>query len=251
MMKIQLKHLFSRSLFLVFFITFFSIDLSAQSPSDQQVLIFSKTEGFRHGSIETGTKALQQLATNEGINTRHTEDSQYFHPDSLSSYDAVIFLNTTGNVLNDSQEDAFEQYIQNGGGYLGIHSAADTEYEWSWYGDLVGAYFVSHPHIQEATIDVVDQSHRATSFLPKEWKRTDEWYNYKNINDKINVLMELDESSYEGGENGDFHPIAWYHEFDGGRAFYTGGGHTEESYSEDLFMDHLREALHYVIGNKK
>lgn len=214
------------------------------------VLIFTKTEGFRHGSIETGVEAVIRLADQENINTYHTEDAGYFHPDTLQAFDAVIFLNTTGDVLNDSQQEVFEQYIRSGGGYLGIHSAADTEYEWPWYGNLIGAYFTSHPQVQEATIKVLDHSHAATSFLPKKWVRTDEWYNFRNISGEIKVLMELDESSYEGGENGDFHPIAWYQNFDGGRAFYTGLGHTEEAYSEPLFMDHLRGALKYVIGEK-
>lgn len=218
---------------------------------EQSILIFTKTEGFRHSSIETGTEALQKLASDENIGTLHTEDSHYFHPDSLSSFDAVVFLNTTGDILNDTQQAAFEQYIKNGGGFLGIHSAADTEYEWPWYGQMVGAYFTSHPRVQEATIEVHDHSHSATSFLPEEWSRTDEWYNYKNISDETEILMELDESSYEGGENGDFHPIAWYHNFDGGRAFYTGLGHTKEAYSEPLFLDHLRGALQYVIGTKE
>lgn len=221
------------------------------SGTEQSVLIFTKTEGFRHSSIPTGVDAVIRLADQEDINTYHTENASYFQPDSLQAFDAVIFLNTTGDVLNDSQQEVFEQYIRDGGGYLGIHSAADTEYEWPWYGDMVGAYFTSHPEIQEATIKVLDHSHAATSFLPEEWSRTDEWYNYKNISDEIKVLMELDESSYEGGENGDFHPIAWYHNFDGGRAFYTGLGHTDEAYSEPLFMDHLRGALHYVIGTKQ
>lgn len=219
--------------------------------AEQSVLIFTKTEGFRHSSIPTGVEAVTHLADQEDINTYHTENASYFQPDSLQAFNAVIFLNTTGDVLNDSQQEAFEQYIRDGGGYLGIHSAADTEYEWPWYGDMAGAYFTSHPEVQEATIKVLDHSHAATSFLPEEWSRTDEWYNYKNISDEITVLMELDESSYEGGENGDFHPIAWYHNFDGGRAFYTGLGHTEEAYSEPLFIDHLRGALQYVIGTEQ
>ncbi|WP_372638814.1 ThuA domain-containing protein [Fodinibius sp.] len=218
---------------------------------EESVLLFTKTEGFRHASIPTGVETVLRLTDQEGIRAYHTEDAEYFHPDSLQAYDAVIFLNTTGDILDTAQQEAFEQYIRRGGGFLGIHSAADTEYEWPWYGSMVGAYFTSHPQIQEATIEVLDRSHAATSFLPEKWVRTDEWYNYKNISSKIKVLMELDESSYEGGENGDFHPIAWYHNFDGGRAFYTGLGHTDEAYSEPLFLDHLRGALQYVIGAKQ
>lgn len=253
MLKNSFLSRFLKITLLVSFIAGFSYaPVHAQGGDQKQsVLIFSKTEGFRHSSIPTGVKAMIQLADKEDIHSYHTENAHYFHPDSLESYDAAIFLNTTGDVLNDAQEEAFEQYIQNGGGFLGIHAAADTEYEWPWYGEMVGAYFTSHPEVQEAAIDVLDHSHPATSFLPEEWIRTDEWYNYKNISDDIEVLMELDESTYEGGENGDFHPIAWYHNFDGGRVFYTGLGHTEEAYSDSSFLDHLRGALHYVIGNKE
>jgi type 1 glutamine amidotransferase len=217
---------------------------------DSSILIFSKTEGFRHASIETGVEAVQKLATEEGFKPVHTENAAYFHPDSLASYKAVIFLSTTGNILNDQQQQHFEKFIQQGGGFLGIHAAADTEYDWPWYGKMVGAYFVSHPAVQEATLNVIDQSHPATSHLPSEWDRKDEWYNYKEISDQINVLIELDESSYEGGENGGYHPISWHHEYDGGRAFYTGLGHTDQAYSEPLFIDHLRGALQYVTDEE-
>src|SRR5687768_18263177 len=139
------------------------------------------------------------------------------------------------NVLDADQQVAFERYIQAGGGYAGVHAAADTEYDLPWYNRLVGAYFHSHPRNQKAVINVVDKNHPSTSFLPDKWERYDEWYNFKSIQPGLKVVATLDESSYEGGTNGDFHPIAWYHEFDGGRAFYTGGGHTRESFSEPLF----------------
>ena len=221
----------------------------AQTENESEsILIFSKTEGFRHQSIETGAKAVGEVASENRMTTLHTENADYFQPDSLAQFDVVLFLSTTGNILNEQQQGAFKQFIQNGGGFVGIHAAADTEYEWPWYGDLVGAYFESHPQIQEATITVLDKSHPATSFLPDEWIRTDEWYNYKDINQDINVLMNLEESTYEGGKNGEDHPIAWYHEFDGGRAFYTGSGHTEESFSDPQFRNHILGGINYVLG---
>lgn len=225
---------------------------SAQDGQKQSaILIFSKTEGFRHASIETGVQAIKELAKQKNIKAVHSEDAGYFQPDSLNSFDAVVFLSTTGNILNDQQQQAFKQFIQDGGGFVGIHAAADTEYEWPWYGKLVGAYFISHPRIQEATIEVVDPSHPATSFLPSEWVRTDEWYNYKNISPNISVLMKLDESSYEGGENGANHPICWYHNYDGGKAFYTGLGHTKASYADSTFMKHIAGGLSYALGEGK
>ena len=131
---------------------------------------------------------------------------------------------------------------------MGVHAAADTEYEWPWYGKLVGAYFKSHPKQQKAKIEVVDRNHASTSHLEKTWMHFDEWYNYKDINPDIKVIMKLDESSYEGGENGEDHPIAWYHEFDGGRSFYTGLGHTDESYDDPLFRAHLLGGIKYCLG---
>lgn len=131
---------------------------------------------------------------------------------------------------------------------MGVHAATDTEYEWPWYGKLVGAYFTNHPKVQKAIIKVTDKKHPSTKLLPDVWEHTDEWYNFKDINPDMKVLAWLDEKSYEGGTNGNEHPIAWYHEYDGGRAFYTGLGHTEESYSDPLFLKHLLGGIQYAIG---
>jgi cytochrome c len=217
-----------------------------------RVLVFSKTKGFYHASIPFGIAAIQKLGKENNFIVDTTKNAAYFTEDSLKNYSAVIFLSTTMNVLNGDQQVAFERYIQAGGGYMGIHAAADTEYDWAWYNKLVGAYFKSHPgnpNVRKATIDVADTTSIATKGLPKRWERTDEWYNYKSIQPDLKVLARLDEDTYEGGENGENHPIAWYHEFDGGRAFYTGGGHTDESYSEPLFLQHLLGGIKYAIGN--
>jgi cytochrome c len=216
-----------------------------------RILVFSKTSGYHHASIAKGNTALMQLATENGMDIDTTTNASFFTDDSLKKYAAVVFLSTTGDVLNHYQEAAFERYIQSGGGFVGIHSATDTEYEWGWFGRLVGGYFKSHPKTQPATLVVADQEHGSTRHLPKEWKRTDEWYNYKNLNKDVKVLISLDEKSYEGGENGEHHPIAWYHEYDGGRAFYTGLGHTEESYADSLYLQHVLGGIQYAIGNNK
>jgi len=227
-----------------------SSDQSMQSEAPEKaILIFTKTEGYRHASIPEGVAALKSLARQHDIATFHTENAAYFQTDSLAKFDAVVFLSTTGDILSEQQQQAFRSFIEKSGGFMGIHAAADTEYDWPWYGQLVGAYFESHPEIQEAAIEVTDKSHPATSFLPDRWVRTDEWYNYKDISQDITVLLQLDESSYEGGKNGANHPIAWYHAANGGRVFYTGGGHTSESYSEDLFRKHLWGGLQYVLGD--
>ncbi|MCC9166915.1 ThuA domain-containing protein [Pontibacter harenae] len=220
----------------------------AEATAADRILVYSNTNGYRHQSIEEGIAALQRLGQQNGVQVRATEDSTMFVADTLKNYKAVIFLSTTQDVLNSEQETAFEEYIRGGGGYVGIHAAADTEYDWPWYNQLVGAYFLSHPEIQKAAIDVVDKSHASTSHLPDRWEHTDEWYNYKDLNPNVTVVARLDETSYKGGANADNHPIAWYHEFDGGKAFYTGLGHTHESYSDSLFLKHLWGGIEYAMG---
>ncbi|MFS4491465.1 ThuA domain-containing protein [Maribacter sp. 2308TA10-17] len=215
-----------------------------------KVLVFSKTMGFKHASIPAGIAAIQKLGVENGFEVDTTKNAELFNEENLEQYSSIIFLSTTMNVLDHMQEAAFERYIQSGGGYVGIHAAADTEYDWGWYNKLVGAQFLSHPSgTPEADFIIKDNSFIATKhFTDSVWHREDELYNYKKINPDVNVLMTVDESTYEGGENGDFHPIAWYHEFDGGRAFYTGAGHTDESYVEENFLKHLLGGIQYAIG---
>lgn len=215
----------------------------------RRVLVFSKTAGYRHESIADGKLALIELGKKNNIEVDTTEDASLFNEDNLKKYNAVVFLSTTQNVLDPVQQTDFKRFIEAGGGYVGIHAAADTEYEWPWYGKLVGAWFKSHPRQQEATLKKVKAFGPNT--LPDTWTRKDEWYNYKKISDDINVIYNLEESSYEGGENGANHPIAWYHEFEGGRAFYTGLGHTKESYTDSLFLEHVLQGLNYAIGDDK
>jgi type 1 glutamine amidotransferase len=218
---------------------------------DIKVLVFTKTDGYEHRSIPAGVAALKKLGQENGFEVTDTPWAYYFQSDTLEKYDVVIFLSTTQDVLNDEEQEAFKAYINNGGGFVGIHAAADTEYEWEWYGQLVGAYFKSHPKQQNALVRVTDKNHPSTAHLPSEWNRWDEWYNYKNIQPDLNVLAYLDESTYEGGENGDNHPIAWYHDFDGGRAFYTGMGHTEESFQDPLFLQHVLGGIIYAADAEK
>ncbi len=215
---------------------------------ESRVLVFYKTAGFYHKSIPAGIQAIQNLGEKNSFQVDTTANSAVFAFNKLKLYDAVIFLNTTGDVLDEAQQKEFERYIQSGKGFVGIHAATDTEYSWPWYNKLVGAYFANHPKVQPANLLVVDKNHASTNFLPDTWQRTDEWYNFKSINEKIKVLAYLDETSYTGGQNGSKHPIAWYHEFDGGRAFYTAGGHTDESYKEPLFLKHVLGGIKYAIG---
>jgi len=213
----------------------------------ERVLVFTKTAGYRHESIETGVETVAELGRQNGFEVTHTEDATVFTKEYLSQYNLVVFLNTTGDILNEVQQKSFETYVKNGGNFMGIHSAADTEYEWPWYGKLVGAYFFNHPEKSKADIIKMDHTHKACLHLPERWSRYDEWYNYKSISSDIHVLLILDETTYKGGENGPNHPISWYHEYDGGRVFYTGMGHTKESYAEPAFKKHLLGGILYCL----
>ncbi|MBZ6130476.1 ThuA domain-containing protein [Streptomyces olivaceus] len=218
----------------------------------KKVLVFSKTAGFRHDSIPEGIAALKELGTPAGIQVTATEEAGQFTTNNLAKYDAVAFLSTTGDVLDADQQTAFENYIKNGGGYMGIHAAADTEYDWEFYGGLVGAYFDSHPAIQQATVRVEDHDHPATAHLDDAWERTDELYNYRtNPREQAKVLATLDETTYEGGTMKGDHPIAWCQSYGGGRSFYTGLGHTKESYADEAFRGHLLGGMQYATGQVK
>ncbi len=222
-----------------------------------KVLVFSLTRGFHHESIPDGIAAIQKLGQENNFDVDTTTNPEMFNDSALKNYSAVIFLSTTGDVLNYRQEAAFERYIQAGGGFVGVHAAADTEYDWGWYGRLVGGYFYDHPgihdsfpNVQPGVFDVVDQSFIATKHLPKQWKRTDEFYSYKKLDTaNLHVLITIDENSYHGGKRMGNHPMAWYHEYDGGRAFYTNLGHTKESYTEPDYVKHLLGGIQYAIGD--
>ncbi|MBE2315156.1 ThuA domain-containing protein [Solirubrobacter sp. CPCC 204708] len=223
----------------------------AEAAHAQKVLVFSKTAGFRHDSIPQGIAAIQAIGQANNFAVDATEDATKFTTANLDQYDAVVWLSTTGDVLNDAQQAAFESYIRAGGGYVGVHAAADTEYSWPWYGELVGAYFNSHPNNQDAKVDVIDRAHPSTSHLPAAWTRYDEWYNYRESpSSKVHVLAKLDETSYNAGNGamGADHPIAWCRSFEGGRSWYTGGGHTQESYSEANFRQHLAGGIRWAAG---
>lgn len=245
---------------LLFAVLFLSVTLGLASVSAvvatadddvPRILVFSETDGFRHDSIPAGTAALTALGARHGFAVDATEDPRTFTDGNLAAYRAVVFLCTTGNILDVEQRAAFQRYIEAGHGYVGVHSASDTGYDWPWYGDLVGAYFAHHPDIQPAVLHVEDGSHPSTMGLPANWSRTDEWYDFRtNPRDMpgVNVLITLDESSYSGGQMGVDHPWSWYHAFDGGRAWYTAGGHAVESYAEDLFVRHVLGGIQYAAA---
>jgi len=222
---------------------------SSKRSSKPTILVFFKTGGYYHESIPTGVKAIQELGEKNGFSVDTTTNANMFAEDSLKKYAALVFLSSTGEILSGNQEIAVERYMQAGGGFVGIHAATDAEYDWSWYVKMIGASFKSHPEQQEATLIINDKNHPSTDSLPATWTRKDEWYNFKNLNPDVKVLISIDEKSYKGGENGDKHPMAWYHNFDGGRVFYTELGHTNESYTEPMFLKHILGGIQYAIGD--
>jgi cytochrome c len=213
------------------------------------ILVFSKTTGYRHDSIPDGIAAIRALGAEHGFLVDASEDAGRFTDAGLAPYQAVVFLSTTGDILDVDQKAVFERYIRSGHGFVGIHSASDTEYHWPWYGRLVGAYFKSHPAIQPATVRITDPEHASTVGLAQNWQRTDEWYNFRsNPRDTAHVLATIDESTYTGGTMGADHPIAWCQTIDVGRSWYTAMGHTKESYAEPLFRRHLLGGIESAAG---
>jgi type 1 glutamine amidotransferase len=222
-----------------------------------RVLLFSRTLGFRHASIPVAVGALRREGARQGMVVDHTEDPARFTASRLRRYRVVVFLSTTGDVLDQDGEAALRGFVEAGGGWVGVHAAADTEDDWPWYETLVGARFARHPAVQRASVRVADRDHPATARLPADWARTDEWYDFRtNPRGRVRVLATLDESTYRGGGIGADHPIAWCQgggsrsasPVGGGRAFYTAGGHTAASWAEARFLAHVVAALRWAAG---
>ena len=214
------------------------------------VLVFTKTKAYRHKNISDGVYALREIGKGIFV-VEQTEDSGVFTSDNLKRFSAVVFFSTTGDVLNKEQQAAFEHYIHSGGGFVGIHAAADTEYDWPWYGQLVGAWFKDHTEVILATVRREDKTHISTIDFPDSWRRADEWYRFRtNPRESVRVLVTVnDQDLGKVTMNGD-HPISWMHEFEGGRAWYTGMGHTKESFLEPEFKKHVLGGIVWAMGRR-
>ena len=220
--------------------------LNCSNENGFSVLVITETDGWVHDSIEAGLKLIKYLGDKNRFNVYHSDNSRVINYSNLNSIKTLIFLNTTEDILSEDEQVVMEKFIQSGKGFVGIHSASDTEYEWKWYGDLVGAYFKSHPEGTTNAKILKIENGRFSKHLSPVWQVEDEWYNFNYTNANINVVLELDERSYYGGENGDYHPITWYHAFDGGRSFYTGLGHLKEVYSNKMFIELLEQGILYA-----
>jgi len=227
----------------------------AQEQSDFNVLVFSRTLMFRHASITNGIAAIKQLGAENGFRVDATEDASRFTPETLTKYKVVVFLSTSGDILDEEQQEAFRKYIEAGGGLVGIHAAVHgdvaTEGNWPWYGEAMCAAFTNHSAIVPAVVDIEDANNPSTVGLPKRWSRTDEWYNFiTSPRGKVRVLASLDETTYKGGTMGKDHPVAWCKQVGKGRVWYTALGHTEASFTEPLFLQHLLGGIRFAADAK-
>lgn len=240
---------------------------SGQSDNEPfRVLVFSRTGGFRHYSIPVGVEAIQSLGRSNNFEVVSTETTELFTPEGLSQFAAVVWLNTTAMVLDsDAQRQSFEDYISGGGGFVGVHAAADTEYDWPFYGELVAARFKCHPLQQLGRILNEEKNHPTTAHLPERWTVFDEFYSFGvNPRDQVNVLLSIDESSYfpnpntsyipsaqdyqpKDGRMGD-HPMSWCHKNLGGVAWYTALGHEPYLYALPQFREHLLKGILIASG---
>ncbi|MGG7665189.1 ThuA domain-containing protein [Dyadobacter sp. BHUBP1] len=235
-----------------------AIPANCAATTGKAILIFSKTNGYRHASIEAGVKAIKEAGQKRGWEVVATENGAFFNEICLKSYRAVVFLSPTGDFLTEGQERAFEQYIENGGGYAGIHAAADCEYDWNWYGTMLGTRFRNHtflPYpIPKAEIVTEPGSHPAIDGLPARWSKKDEWYNFHgSIRGKagFQVLLTVDNSTYPAlwpkPMRGD-HPIAWSRPIGRGRVFYTAIGHNASTYDDPTAMKHIMGGIAWAAG---
>lgn len=220
-----------------------------------KALLVTTTRGWHHESIHAGVIAIQQLGVKHHFQVDLLEDHNGFNDKTLANYQVVIFLNTTGDIFNEQEQKALEAFIQSGKGFMGIHSASDTEYDWAWYTKLVGRMFKSHPAIQSARLNILDTSFPGLEGFANNKQWTDEWYEYSP--DKITglkTILSVDESTYKPTTTnamGSFHPIAWYHDFDGGRSFYTNLGHMPTDFSDPAYLSHIAAGIIWAATGKK
>ncbi|TNF45614.1 MAG: ThuA domain-containing protein, partial [Bacteroidetes bacterium] len=246
-------------LFTVIAALFFAVACTAQDNKPEfekpvNVLVFSKTAGFRHESISSGLKMLFDQSKKQNWVITATENAGLLRDDFLSKFDVVVFLNPTGDAICADGQAAFEKFMKSGKGFVGIHAAADCEYEWPFYGKLVGGYFKTHPASQEATVVFESFDHPAMKPFQgmKSYTTYDEWYTFKeNPRPNVNVLATIDESSIKKYDNDNWkmgdHPIIWWSEKDGIRSFYTGFGHTHESFQDKYIIEHITNAVNWAV----
>lgn len=235
---------------------------SVLSAQQFKVLLVTETAGWQHESTFDAIPAVKKLAQRHEFRVDLKQKAMRLTEDQLMSYDVLLMINTTGDVFNDAEQALIEKFIQSGKGWVGVHAASDTEYDWKWYTEMVGHMFKIHPTIQTAMVDVHDTSFPGLTGWPKRRMWTDEFYEYLSGDRRpdFNYLITVDEKTYKPyakwGDNEsvghpDFHPVAWYHDYDGGRAFYTNFGHVPAVFEDDAFLDHLYGGIFWAATGAK
>lgn len=223
--------------------------LALSAPRITKVLVFSLTKGYRHASISDGIEAIKAMGAQHQLQIDTSESAASMNTQNLKRYKLLIFLSPTGtNVFNQEQKQALQDYIRGGGRLVGIHAATDFCYEWDWYGKMIGAYFESHPKVQKVKLNLLSNHSKLLKGLPKQWIHEDEWYNFKQFNPEVKVLIRADETSYQGGKMNNNHPVSWYHHFEGGKVFYTALGHTKACYQDPVFLQHLWLGIKWALN---
>lgn len=226
-----------------------------------KALLVTTTRGWHHESLHSGVLAIQQLGIKNHFDVELLQNPGGFNDKYLEQFKVIIFLNTTGDILDSAQEKAMERFIRSGKGFVGIHSASDTEYEWEWYTKLVGRMFYVHPAIQTAKLNIIDTTFPGLQGFANNILWTDEWYEFgPEKTPGLNYILAVDELSYDpkvdwGNKKavgmGKLHPVAWYHNFDGGRSFYTALGHIPAVFSNQAFLNHLYAGIFWAATGKK
>ena len=244
------------------FLLFMQAILSTTFAQKQfKALLVTTTRGWHHESLHAGVLAIQELGAKNYFDVVLWEDPSGFTDQYLSQFSVVIFLNTTGDIFNEAQQKVMERFIQSGKGFVGIHSASDTEYDSAWYTQLVGRMFHIHPAVQTARLNVLDKQFPGLAGFANGRLMTDEWYEFgPEKTAGLQYILSVDETSYEpkvqwGAKKGEgmgaLHPIAWYHNFDGGRSFYTALGHNPTNFRDPDFLNHLLGGIRWAATGKK
>ncbi|MGK5740185.1 ThuA domain-containing protein [Micromonospora sp. URMC 103] len=226
-----------------------------------RVLVFSKVTNYSHDSIRAGVAAVQRLGGKHGFAVEATTDAAAFTDANLARFDALVFNNTnstpaSGDLLDAAQRAALQKFIRDGGGWVGLHAASASERDWAWYEGLVGAIFDNHPDFSATggtfpgRIKVLDHAHPSTKNLPELWERSEEWYNWRtNPTGKVHTLAQIKVGDgIPGLDEGVDHPYSWCQNYDGGRSWYTAGGHSASSFREPAFLQHLLGGIRWAAG---
>ena len=248
--------------FLVIILLQVTLSLQSQAQKQFKVLMVTTTRGWHHESVHAGVLAVQQLASRNSFEAVLLEDPNGFTDKNLQQYQAVIFINTTGDILDNEQQKVMERFIQSGKGFVGVHSASDTEYDWEWYTKLVGRMFHIHPAVQTAKMKIIDAKFPGLQGFADDKLWTEEWYEFgPEKTTGLNYVLAVDETTYnpkadwgaraKGEGMGKLHPLAWYHNYDGGRAFYTALGHLPTNWNEPAFLNHLYAGIFWAATGKK